>query len=58
MTGFNRRGFRHGWRRRVKVENERLPAGDVTRIVYSLRNGFGRFSPPPPKDGDDDDADT
>lgn len=42
---FNRRGAVLGWRRRVMVETERLPATDQTRIVYSLRNGFGRFSP-------------
>lgn len=42
---FNKRGAVLGWRRRVMVETERLPATDQTRIVYSLRNGFGRFSP-------------
>lgn len=42
---FNRRGAVMGWRRRVMVETERIPATDQTRIVYSLRNGFGRFSP-------------
>lgn len=45
VVAFNRRGFRFGWRRRVKVEIERLPARDQTRMVYSLRLGFGRFSP-------------
>jgi hypothetical protein len=42
---FNRRGFKTGWRRRVMVETERLPATDQTRLVYSLRLGFGRFTP-------------
>jgi hypothetical protein len=42
---FNRRGFKTGWRRRVMTETERLPATDQTRIVYSLRLGFGRFTP-------------
>jgi hypothetical protein len=42
---FNRRGFKVGWRRRVKAEVERIPATDQTRLVYSLRLGFGRFSP-------------
>ena len=42
---FNRNGFVLGWRRRVKMETERLPATDQDRIVYSLRLGFGRFSP-------------
>lgn len=42
---FNRRGFKSGWRRRVMVETERLPATDQTRLVYSLRLGFGRFTP-------------
>jgi len=27
------------------VETERLPATDQTRLVYSLRLGFGRFTP-------------
>lgn len=45
VATFNRRGFTVGWRRRVRVETERLPATDQTRIVYSLRNGFGRFTP-------------
>ena len=42
---FNRRGFVVGVRRRLKVETERLPATDQTRIVLSTRMGFGRFSP-------------
>lgn len=42
---FNRRGFKIGWRRRVKLETERLPGRDQTRLIYSLRLGFGRFSP-------------
>lgn len=45
VVSFNRRGFKAGWRRRVQVETERLIATDQTRIVYSLRLGFGRFSP-------------
>lgn len=45
VTTFNRRGFKVGWRRQVKTEVERLPGTDQTRIVYSLRLGFGRFSP-------------
>lgn len=42
---FNRRGFVAGWRRRVRLETERLPASDQSRLVYSLRLGFGRFTP-------------
>lgn len=42
---FNRRGFKVGWRRRVKLEVERLAARDQTRLVHSLRLGFGRYSP-------------
>jgi len=42
---FNRRGLVVGWRRRIKLESERLPATDQTRLVYSLRLGLGRFSP-------------
>jgi hypothetical protein len=45
VQAFNRRGYKVGWRRRVKVETERLPATDQTRIVYSLRMGLGRFTP-------------
>lgn len=45
IAGFNRRGFISGWRRRIKTEVERLPATDQTRLVYSLRLGFGRFTP-------------
>jgi hypothetical protein len=45
VAAFNRRAFKTGWRRRVQVETERLPATDQTRIVYSLRMGFGRFTP-------------
>lgn len=42
---FNRRGFVTGWRRRLQIETERLPARDQTRIVLSMRVGFGRFTP-------------
>lgn len=45
VATFNRRGFVAGWRRRVKIETERIPATDQTRIVASLRLGFSRFSP-------------
>lgn len=45
VTAFNRRGFKVGWRRRVMVESERLPGRDQTRLVYTLRLGFGRFTP-------------
>lgn len=45
LVAFNKRGFIAGWRRRVKVETERLPATDQTRIVHSLRLGLGRFTP-------------
>jgi hypothetical protein len=45
VVAFNRRGLKVGWRRRVKLETERLPATDQTRLVYSLRMGLARFSP-------------
>lgn len=45
VLAFNRRGLKVGWRRRVKLETERLPATDQTRLVYSLRMGLGRFTP-------------
>lgn len=45
VVAFNRGGFVLGWRRMVQVEFERLPGTDQNRIVYSLRNGFGRYAP-------------
>jgi hypothetical protein len=45
LVTFNRRGFKAGWRRRVKTESERLPGSDQTRIVLSMRLGLGRFTP-------------
>lgn len=45
VSAFNRRGFKVGWRRRVMVETERLPGSDQWRVVYSMRLGFGRFTP-------------
>lgn len=45
VVSFNRKGCVVGNRRSVMVETERLPATDQTRIVYSLRAGFGRFTP-------------
>lgn len=45
VVTFNRRGYVVGWRRRIKLEMERIPATDQNRIVASLRLGFGRFSP-------------
>lgn len=45
VAAFNRNGFVTGIRRSLKVETERIPATDQSRIVYSLRLGFGRFTP-------------
>ena len=45
LTAFHRGGCVAGWRRHVQLETERLPASDQTRLVYSLRLGFGRYSP-------------
>lgn len=45
VAALNPRGIKVGWRRRVKVETERLPARDQNRIVWSLRMGIGRFTP-------------
>ncbi len=45
VVTFNRRGYVVGWRRRVRIETERIPATDQDRIVASLRLGFGRFTP-------------
>lgn len=45
VAAFNRRFCVVGWRRRVKMMVEQLPATDQVRMVHSLRMGFGRFSP-------------
>lgn len=45
IVTFNRNGLKWGWRRHVKVETERIPSSDQTRIIYSLRLGLGRFTP-------------
>lgn len=45
VAAFNRKGFVPGWRRRVKLEVERIPGTDQTRMVYSMRMGLGRFTP-------------
>ena len=45
IVAFNRRGGVVGTRRQLQTEVERLPATDQTRIVYSTRIGFGRFTP-------------
>ncbi|MCI0678533.1 MAG: hypothetical protein L0Z63_05770 [Actinobacteria bacterium] len=42
---FNRTGFVVGVRRRLMFEVERLPGTDQTRLVWSERLGFGRYSP-------------
>ena len=44
VVAFNRRAFKVGFRRRVRIETERMPATDQNRIVYSVRMGLGRFS--------------
>jgi hypothetical protein len=41
----NRRGFKTGWRRRVRTETLRITGTDQTEVVHSLRFGFGRFTP-------------
>lgn len=44
VVAFNRRGFKVGFRRRVKFETERLVRTDQTVLSWSLRAGFGRYS--------------
>lgn len=44
-VAFNRRAFIVGIRRQLKVEVERLPGSDQSRIILSTRLGFGRFTP-------------
>lgn len=41
----HRGGFTVGWRRRIKLETDRLPERDQSRMVFSLRIGLGRYSP-------------
>lgn len=45
VVAFNRRAYKVGWRRRVQLEVERLPGRDQSRLIWSLRLGFGRFTP-------------
>jgi hypothetical protein len=45
VVAFNRTGFVTGVRRRLRFEVERLTGTDQTRLVWSLRLGFGRYSP-------------
>lgn len=45
LVAFNRRGAVIGTRRQLKVEAERLPATDQSRLVWSTRIGMGRFAP-------------
>ena len=45
IVTFNRNGLKWGWRRRVRVETERVPKYDQTYITSSLRLGLGRFTP-------------
>lgn len=44
VVAFNRRGFKVGFRRRVKFETERQVRTDQTVLSWSLRAGFGRYS--------------
>jgi hypothetical protein len=41
----NRRGCKVGWRRRITMETERIIGTDQTRMVYTLRAGFGIHNP-------------
>lgn len=51
IVTFNRNGLKWGWRRRVRVETERVPKTDQTYITSSLRLGLGRFTPTGAVDG-------
>lgn len=44
VTAFNRRGYKVGWRRQVKVEVENLPIRGQKSIYFNLRLGFGMYS--------------
>lgn len=45
IVAFNKRAFKVGWRRHVKVEADRLIGNDQSRLVFSMRLGLGRYSP-------------
>jgi hypothetical protein len=45
IVTFNRGGYVIGWRRRVRIETERIIGSDQTRLVYSYRLGLGRYTP-------------
>jgi HK97 family phage major capsid protein len=45
LVAFNRRAYKVGFRRRVRIETERIPSTDQNRIVYSVRMGLGRYTP-------------
>lgn len=45
VTCFNRRAVKAGWRRQVKIETERIPGRDQTRLIYHMRLACGRFTP-------------
>ena len=42
---FNRQGFTVGMLRNLKVAAEPIIESDQAQIVYSMRMGFGRFTP-------------
>ncbi len=45
VVAFNRRGCVVGWRRRIKLEVDRVAQADQNLLIYSMRLGMGRFSP-------------
>jgi hypothetical protein len=45
IVAFNRRAFIVGVRRAIKIETERIPGTDQTRIITSTRLGLGRYTP-------------
>lgn len=45
VAAFNRRAYKWGWRRQVRIDTKREVETDQNRIFFSLRAGFGRYSP-------------
>ncbi len=45
LVTFNKNCFTVGFLRGVKMEFERIPATDQSRMVYTWRMGFGRYTP-------------
>jgi HK97 family phage major capsid protein len=45
IVAINKNAYVIGWRRRLQIETERIPASDQYRLVCSFRIGIGRYTP-------------